>query len=166
VKEGDARLGLYLEHRVALVAYATHLIGSRTDAEDVVQEAFLKFVPDAIEAATSPKNYLFRVVRNLAFDLRRRRAVERRAQEETPDWVEPMPVATPEQQLLFCQDLKRVQTLLAAMPEPVRIAVEMHRHGGFRLEQIARHLGVSVPTVSRMIRNAVARLSDELDRRP
>lgn len=164
MKEGDSRFGLYLAHRVALINYATHLVGSREAAEDVVQEAFLKFVPVKGECTTSPTAYLFRIVRNLALDFRRRRQMERRWVDEPPDWVIPSPAATPEQSALFCEELRQITLVLATMPDDVRIAVEMHRYGGYRMEDIATHLGVSVPTVHRMIRNAIAELADRLGR--
>ncbi|GGA87736.1 DNA-directed RNA polymerase sigma-70 factor [Brucella endophytica] len=164
MKEGDGRLGLYFAHRVALIDYAKHLVGSRETAEDVVQEAFLKFVPANVEPASSPKSYLFRIVRNLALDFRRRRQTERRWEEEPPDWVTPPPVANPEQATLFCEELRQITSVLSRMPEDVRIAVEMHRYGGYKMEDIAAHLGISVPTVHRMIRKAIAEITDHLGR--
>jgi RNA polymerase sigma factor (sigma-70 family) len=163
MKEGDSRSGLYLAHRVALIDYAKHFVGSQEVAEDVVQEAFLKFVPDRVEP-TSPKSYLFRIVRNLALDFRRRRQTERRWEEDPPEWVMPSPVANPEQATLFCEELRQITLLLAKMPEEVRIAVEMHRYGGYKMEDIATHLGTSVPTVHRMIRKAIAEITDHLGR--
>ncbi len=66
-------LTLFVTHRRALVNYASSIVGTRAQAEDVVQEAWLRF-DDAskgrlLEDATG---YLYRLVRNLALDGRRR----------------------------------------------------------------------------------------------
>ena len=37
------RLDTFLAHRGALVSYATRIVGERADAEDVVQDAYLRF---------------------------------------------------------------------------------------------------------------------------
>lgn len=163
--DSDPRSALYLSHRMALIDYATRILGSREAAEDVVQEAFLKFVPARSESPETLRSYLFRIVRNLAFDLHRRRRTERRWEEDPPAWVTPASVADPEQATLFCDELREITLILASMPREVRVAVEMHRYGGYRLEAIAVHLGVSLPTVHRMIRSAIAEIADRLDRK-
>jgi RNA polymerase sigma-70 factor (ECF subfamily) len=73
MKEGpDPRFTLYLSNRTVLVDYAAHLLGSREIAEDVVQEAFIKFIPAGTPApADRPRSYLFRIVHNLAVDMLR-----------------------------------------------------------------------------------------------
>lgn len=58
---------LYLAHRGELLDYASKIVGDRSQAEDVVQEAYLRFDPAAAERSLSaPLSYLFRIVRNLS----------------------------------------------------------------------------------------------------
>ncbi|TBR29756.1 MAG: RNA polymerase subunit sigma-24, partial [Reyranella sp.] len=60
---------LFVEHRGSLVNYATKLVGSRAQAEDLVQEAWLRLDAAARESAVhEPLGYLYRIVRNLAVD--------------------------------------------------------------------------------------------------
>ena len=40
---GEATLALYMAHRRELVNYASGIVGDRARAEDVVQEAYLRF---------------------------------------------------------------------------------------------------------------------------
>ena len=59
--------GIYLELRVTLVRYAARFFKRSEEAEDVVQEAFVKVIQAQRERAIhSPKSYLFRVARNLS----------------------------------------------------------------------------------------------------
>ncbi|MBC8129004.1 MAG: RNA polymerase sigma factor [Rhizobiaceae bacterium] len=162
----DAGLCLCLAKRPALVAYATPLLGSREAAEDIVQDAFLKFIPAMARpgAAQQPLAYLYRIVRNLAFDtLKRRRIEAREAAAEPPHWAFPQDMPTPEQGLLFCDEIRRVREVLDGLPPDVRTAVEMHRFGGHTLEEIAERLGISVATAHRHVRSALVKIAERLD---
>ncbi|WP_407179981.1 RNA polymerase sigma factor [Bradyrhizobium sp. STM 3562] len=168
MKEGpDARLALYLAHRAVLVDYASRLLGSRDGAEDVVQDAFIKFVPASDESvpAVRPRSYLFRIVHNLAVDVLRRKTLEhRRKGSGAPSWASPETVPTPEENVLFCERMRLAMDVIAELPESQRVALEMHRFGGYSIEQIAHHLGVSVPTVYRFVQTAVATITIRLER--
>jgi RNA polymerase sigma-70 factor (ECF subfamily) len=74
LQHDDARLKLYLTHRAALIDYATPIVGCRARAEDVVQEAYIRFVPARVADARieQPVAYLYRIVRNVALDWTRR----------------------------------------------------------------------------------------------
>ena len=164
--EQDHRQGIFIAHRSALIAYATPILGSREAAVDIVQDAFLKFASAA--TAGSPEQmlgYLYRIVRNLAFDVLKRRKVETREQQDgLPFWALPRKEATPEQNALFCEEVQCVTRVMAELPAEMRIAVEMHRFGGHTLEEVASHLGISVSTAHRHVRTVMLRLAGELDR--
>jgi RNA polymerase sigma-70 factor (ECF subfamily) len=156
---------LFIEHRGSLVAYATGLVGSRAQAEDLVQEAFIRFAPGQRSNATveQPLAYLYRIVRNLALDAARRRAVEHRQREGGPNWwMAPATPRTPEQELRYRQNLTRVKRVLSGLPKETRLAVEMHRLGGYTLQEVADHLDLSVATVHRLVRDALVRIGSEL----
>ena len=53
------------------------------------------------------------------------------------------------------EDLQRVLTALAELPERTRIAVEMHRFGGCKLREIAEHLGISLSMAHHLIKDGV-----------
>lgn len=158
---------LFIEHRGSLVDYATGLVGSRAHAEDLVQEAFIRFTPAerSVSTVEQPLAYLYRIVRNLALDATRRRALEHRQREEGPAWwTVPAAPRTPEQELRYRQNLGRVERILAELPKDARLAVEMHRLGGYTLQEVADHLGLSVATVHRMVRDALVRIGGEIAR--
>lgn len=159
-------LGIYIANRTALVAYATPMLGSREAAEDIVQDAYLKFAPAASRTGTREQSiaYLYRIVRNLAFDALKRRKIEtREAKDSPPYWAIPSEIRTPEQSALFRDDVQCVAEVLGDLPEVARIAVEMVRFGGHTLEEVSRHLGISVATAHRHVRAAMVRLAEQLD---
>ncbi len=63
-------------HRAALVSYARPIVRDRSEAEDVVQEAFLRLTVDEGKVQRqnirNPLSYLYRIVRNVALDKARR----------------------------------------------------------------------------------------------
>jgi DNA-directed RNA polymerase specialized sigma24 family protein len=73
VGRDDTPLALYSAHRNALTSYASGIVGDHSRAEDVVQEAWLRFVAAMGKGPLEePVGYLYRIVRNLAVDYRRR----------------------------------------------------------------------------------------------
>jgi len=150
VKLEVAHLDLFLGHRLALIDYAAPIVGCRASAEDVVQEAHIRFSAamgraDAAEdRIAQPVSYLYRVVRNLALDWSRRLKVETSLPEA--DSVDSIPVAspTPEREVLYRAELRVVAEALAELPERTRIAFEMHRLGDHPLRQVAARLGMSI----------------------
>lgn len=167
MKHDDTKLQLFLKHRRALVEYATPLTGDRARAEDVVQDAFIRFMPlrDGAAAVSRPLGYLYRIVRNLALDLGRRRSNEQAAAAEPAWWLRPDAPRTPEQDLLHGEAVDRVRAALAKLPPDARLAIEMNRFGGYTLQEIAERLQVSVPTAHRLIRDGLVRVADALSDR-
>ena len=77
---------LFIAHRRSLVDYAAGIVGSRTQAEDVVQEAWFRLNRlDDRHPIHEPLRYLYRLVRNLAIDTRRTlsREMARRASDDS-----------------------------------------------------------------------------------
>jgi RNA polymerase sigma-70 factor (ECF subfamily) len=139
---------LFTEHRLSLIDYAVGIVGSRAAAEDVVQEAWLRF--DEVskrELLSEPLSYLYRIVRNLAIDGRRKQVREERYfVPGTPLLVESVVEArpTPEAEAESRAELRALQAAMLELPERTRTALEMHRMGGATLRDIAEYLGISV----------------------
>lgn len=162
VKERDGITLLYAAHRPALVRYATHILGSREAAEDIVQDAFIRFSPANVYGTSAGQTlaYLYRIVRNLCLDLIKRRKVEMRERDgEPPYWSVPRAVETPEQTLLVSDEVRIIAEVLDSLPLDQRVAVEMHRFGGHTLEEVAAHLGISVATAHRHVRSALVQIA-------
>lgn len=144
----EATTALFTEHRRSLIEYAAGIVGSRAEAEDVVQEAWLRF--DAVsrrQLLDEPLSYLYRIVRNLAIDGRRKQGREERhvvaGTASLLDVVaEDRP--SPEAEVVARSELQALQAALRELPERTRVAVEMHRMGGATLKEIAAYLGISI----------------------
>jgi RNA polymerase sigma factor (sigma-70 family) len=165
----DETLAFFMAHRPNLVSYASGITGNRAQAEDVVQEAWLRF-DDAskLRLLEEPLGYLYRIVRNLALDGRRRLAREDRGREtyaalaaeaDAPD------CATPEREALHRDELRIVMAAIAELPERTQVALEMHRFGGCKLREIAEHLGISVTLAHSLVTDGIEHCRRRL-RRP
>lgn len=167
LQHDDTRLKLYLTHRAALVDYATPLAGgSRAVAEDIVQEAFFRFVPqeaDAAAAAEKPLSYLYRIVRNLAFDGRRRGAAEARRDRSQMVLAKPeAAVPSPEEVLQHRDELRLVSDVLAGLSPQMRQAFELQRFGGLSFQQIGARMNISPATAHRLAQGALVEIMRRL----
>ncbi|PNU03458.1 hypothetical protein A8V01_06055 [Novosphingobium guangzhouense] len=136
-----------MAQRQTLTAYAAKVIGSREQAEDIVQDAWLALAAQqAGSEVRDPAGYLRTIVRNLAIDRLRQRMRESRllggdiegaARSVADD------SRTPEQATSAKRDLACVLRVLRSLPDRQRVAIEMHRFGEYKLREIAEHLGIS-----------------------
>lgn len=167
MSKNEADLSLFVEHRHALVNYASSIVGSRAQAEELVQEAWLRFDEASktrlLEDATG---YLYRIVRNLALDGRRRMSREGRfiIDKDFDEAAGTCPDAapTPETIALYKDEYGLIMEALAELPERTRIAFEMHRFGDAKLREIAAVLNISVPFAQRLVADAVQHCKERL----
>jgi len=82
---------VFLEHRPWLVGIAYRVLGSAAEAEDVVQDAFVRWQAEPRDDVESPKSYLATVVSRLALD--RLTSARRRRETYFGPWL-PEPVPT------------------------------------------------------------------------
>ncbi|PKR51751.1 sigma-70 family RNA polymerase sigma factor [Thalassospira marina] len=156
-----------MQQRSALVSYARSITGCGTNAEDLVQEAWLRFDEASnnrlLEDATG---YLFRIVRNLALDSKRSQAREYRLTRAVnyDEAVHSLAADTPDPEsiALYSAEYARMQQALAELPERTRIACEMHRFGDAKLREIAAFLNISVPLAHKLVAEGVEHCKERL----
>ena len=77
------------EHRPRLVELAYRMLGSLSDADDVLQEAYLRWTREDRRAVKSPWAYLSSIVARLCID--QRRIIEARKETNVGPWL-PEPI--------------------------------------------------------------------------
>jgi RNA polymerase sigma factor (sigma-70 family) len=158
---------IFIKHRGPLLNYATRLVGSRAEAEDLVQEAWLRLDAAAGERAVQePLGYLYRIIRNLAFDQSRSAGRERQWQKEGEASVEAVlglkPSATPENIVLHKDQMRLLMAALDELPKRTRVAFGMHRLGGYKLREIAAFLDISIPLAQKLVTTGLLHCRDRL----
>lgn len=163
-------LTLFVTHRSALVDYAASILGCRARAEDIVQDAYLRFNTalergrDTGTTVVHPVAYLYRIVRNLALNAERRQGTERVAvTESTPAQPADMSPPTPEQSAIYRDQLRTVEEALYELPERTSRAFELHRIRGYTLERVADTLGISVGLAHKLVRDALTHCAARLN---
>lgn len=87
----DTATDVFEEHRPVLLGVAYRMLGRLADAEDVVQEAWLRWSGADRAAVREPRGYLVRVTTRLAID--RLRQVKSRGETYVGPWL-PEPYVT------------------------------------------------------------------------
>lgn len=124
-----------------------------------MQDAWLHLDRKGVDAGIrEPIGYLYRIVRNLSIDARRRLTRERaRADENIEEAIRTVADESPdaEKTLIARDDVRLVLNTLEELPERQRIAIEMYRFGGFKLREIAVHLDISIGLVHLLIAQGI-----------
>lgn len=150
------------QHGAALVLFARQWIASRADAEDVVQEAFVRFWRSRDRVA-DPTAYLYACVKHCALDWQRGRSRQSRREEAT---------ARPEAESFFTGPLEQqerrtsIEAALLGLPDEQREVLVMRIWGGLSFPQIAAALQISANTVVSRYRYALAKLRKQLAEEP
>ncbi len=147
-----------------LMRLMTARLGSAADAEDVLQDLWLKLETLPEQELINPEAYLFRVVANLAAD---RRLSMARAVARDGLWLSAQPGSDEfpdaEAVLLARERLGQVEAALAAMPERMSAALRMFRVERRPQKEIAQALGITVSGVEKLLKRAYRHLFDMED---
>ncbi len=155
---------LFDERRGRLFAVAYRILGQAADAEDVVQDAWLRWVRVPADEVRDPDAYLIRVTTRLALDRLRRIAARREA--HVGPWL-PEPLLTGDD---VAEEVERAESLSLALLvvletlSPLERAVFVLREAfGLPYVEIAEILDRSEPAVRQLARRARAHVAE---RRP
>ena len=143
------------EHRGLLVSVAYRILGSVTDAEDAVQEAYLRWSGVDHAEIRDPRAFLVRVTTRLAID-RLRRARTRRETYVGP-WL-PEPVLTrqdPSEEVAVAESVSMAMLVVLETLSPLERAVFVLREAfGMPHAEIAEVLGRREEAVRQLARRA------------
>lgn len=158
-EQHSRKLNLYLRHRAELIDYATPIVGDRALAEDVVQDAWLRFSEAGSRDAKArtirqPLGYLYRIVRNLALDISRHQATENWAGDRDMSDI-PDNTVDAGRAMEGREKLKALHRALAELPERERLAFDMHRMQGLTYAEIGLALGLSQTRAYELVRAAL-----------
>jgi len=155
IKRGDARAMEEIVKRYSNKVYnlAYHLTRDSAAAEEIMQDVFLTVI-SKIGTLTNEEyfsTWLYRVTTNAAYGFLRK---EKKFSEQTPvenidqevqpnyDWSD-----LPDDVLLSEESKEVLRKSIDALPEAMRTVVIMKDMEGFKNEEIAEALGMSVPAV-------------------
>jgi RNA polymerase sigma-70 factor (ECF subfamily) len=163
-QEGAAIGGLkahFLNERPMLLRLLRARLGNADDAEEVLQDVWLRLDRAASGPIAEPGAYLFRIANNIALD--RRRSALARLQRES-DWHDihgpSVQLPSAEWVMIQSQRLARVDAMLSALPDRTARIFRDYRYDGIPRKAIAETLGISVSAVEKHLQKAYRALHD------
>jgi RNA polymerase sigma-70 factor (ECF subfamily) len=159
------RLEVFNEHRKLLMATAYRMLGSAADAEDVVQEAFLRWQRAPEEEIRSARAYLTTIVTRLCLDQLRSARAQR--EQYVGPWL-PEPVITgpgsfapdPEDAAVLSDSLSMAfLVLLESLAPAERVAFLLREVFEYEYAEVAEALGKSEEACRQLVSRARARIA-------
>jgi RNA polymerase sigma-70 factor, ECF subfamily len=168
----DAFRQLVERHSRAVFRLAFRMTGNEQDAEDVVQEAFLKAYRrlDTFESKSQFGSWLHRIAANCAYDLLRSRA-RRDEQPLDPDpeddgHAPQQPVAetpAPDRLVWSGEVSRRVKSAMGRLSSLEKSAFVLRHFEGMTMEEIGGVLGVEPGAAKHTVFRAVRKLREALE---
>jgi RNA polymerase sigma-70 factor (ECF subfamily) len=147
---------LYDAHGAALFRYALMILADRAEAEDVVQQVFVRVLRGAHDIA-SPKEYLRRATRNECYSVRRR---QRRQQEHCGAYDDLLEAQSAE---VVDQDERvALSRALGALSPEQREVVHLKVFEGLTFPEVGAVLDISPNTAASRYRYAIVHLRKAL----
>jgi RNA polymerase sigma factor (sigma-70 family) len=129
---------------------------NRTEAEDVVQTAFIRYTESAAPVLNA-RAFLYKVCSNIAIDQIRRRDVQNGYARSVAEMeFESVGEIGPERRMEARQRLDIISRALCTMPEKRRKLLMMNRFDGLSYAEIARRVNLSETVVRKHIAKALA----------
>ena len=165
----DAYRILVERHSRSIFRLAYRMTANEQDAEDVVQETFLRAYRQLkrFESRSNFGTWLYRIAVNCSLDLIRKRRrhdeppTEPSSEEETMYQLrDERP--TPDRMVLGAEIQKKVDTVLSTLGPKERAAFSLRHYDGMSIEEIGVVLGVRPSAIKNSIFRAVQKLRREL----
>ena len=131
-----------------LVFFACNMTGDKQEAEDVVQNAFVRYWNYKDEISSEPhivKSFLYTTVRNSCMDLMRHRSVIRKFRDQLED--DPIEENIIESEIIRAEVLSEIFNAIEQLPFGCKQVLEMSYLEGKKNFEISEALGVSINTV-------------------
>jgi RNA polymerase sigma-70 factor (ECF subfamily) len=165
-KDPDAFAVVYDRHGGAAYSLAYRIVGDRSTAEDIIQEAFLSVWRSGARydrARGSLRTWLLGIVRNRAIDFLRREVAQPPklsvAQESLPESASPDRTDT---EALRREAARKVHGALSVLPADQIRVIELAYFGGLTHSEIAGILSMPLGTVKSRMRLAMEKIRTQL----
>ena len=143
----------YITHRDELLAYAFSRLGDSRQAEDIVQDVFLRLLStDKMITEVTLPALVYTITRNLINDYYRRHTTY----EQYEHYIKGVcsEVTTMESVFSAFEIMERLERGLVRLPENCREIYRLHIYGGMKVGEISRELGEGYKSVEHRLGTA------------
>ena len=164
-RDQEAFAELFRRHAPLVLGFLTRMAGSRSVAEEILQEVFLQAWRQADRfrpALATPRGWLLMLARSRALDLLRGEEARRRREQAVGS--DPAPADEPlgTRRLEAVEDGRRLRSALDALPAEQRSAIEMAFFEGLNQRQIADRQSAPLGTVKSRVLLGMRKLRETL----
>ncbi|WP_236538958.1 sigma-70 family RNA polymerase sigma factor [Spiractinospora alimapuensis] len=153
--EAGGPLGAYAEERTRLRSLAFRVTGSDADAEDALQETWIRAARVDARDIRNPAAWLTTVTTRVCLDLLRKR----REVPWDPTDIPEEPGAAPDDQALLASELTEALTVvLERLTPPQRVALVLHDVFGSPFDEVARILDTTPGSAKKLASRARGRV--------
>lgn len=144
-------LDTYYQQRQELLNYLARILNDREQAQDLLQDMWLRLTGHVALKVDKPSAYLFRMARNLAIDSLRQEKLQQTKLDQFCD--EKLAYALRQLDSLQMIELSVVlQKLLRHQPEAIQKTFYLYCIAGHSMQDIANQLDISLGQVHRLLR--------------
>jgi RNA polymerase sigma-70 factor (family 1) len=166
LKEGskDAFRLLFDENGPKIYAFALSYLKNASDAEELLQEVFLKLweVRSSLDTSKNLRSFLFKICINLIYDFIRRKNIEK-VYLDYSGRNNPSSGDNTWHEVIYNDMLNNLQKLIATMPEQRQRIFRLSKEDGLSNEEIADQLNLSRRTVENQLYRAVSFLKEKIN---
>ncbi|GBR62124.1 RNA polymerase sigma-24 factor [Acetobacter syzygii NRIC 0483] len=148
---------LLISQRSLFVRMVRKIVGSRPEAEDVVQGLWIKLQGVGEERSIdNPQPYLVRLAINSAKTHKMKAARHSQAQQDAQELLHgSVEHFSPERVSIGRENIQYMEEVIKALPERTRYILFLNRIQGVSQQRIAAKLGISTTSVERHMRRAL-----------
>ena len=157
-------LSVLRQMRPALMAFFVRRLHDPVQAEDLIQDLFVRMASTTGQATGNPGGYIFQTAANLLRDHYRRETTRHRyVQSHLADRDLDVDRIDAERLLVARQSIGTVATTLGGLPDRTRQIFILYRLEGMQRKAIAAAFGISVSAVEKHIATAMRALSSVME---
>jgi len=164
IKKGDIKAyeTLFRAYFKPLVVYSERITGDHDDANEVVQDIFMKLWDkrESLEIRSTVNSYLYRAVYNNSLQLLRRKKLDLKYRQYNSEHS--YESTNPGSEMIATELNHKIGILLEELPENCKTIFKMNRFTGMKYREIADQLSISIKTVEANMTKALKHFRENL----